>query len=218
VAIYKSKRDSINQTMAGAQKKRTNLGGKTGKDAGKRSREDDLSAAGESTTSSKIESLLQPTRTSGQDRVPSTTSKVPFSIRSGKPDGNSVPAMVAVVPEREQQSITGSETPSAEWYDQIRKKSLRSKDSMFTMDLIAYVRTDLFPKLKFIMDQRQMVFSYDKKTICQQIMADMGVKECLKSGWWECYKNKILKTLNSKRADVTSAIKRRFVSKCNTGR
>jgi hypothetical protein len=31
--------------------------------------------------------------------------------------------------------------------------------------------------------------------------------------WWETYKLLILKTLNSKRADVTAAIKRTFLSK-----
>jgi hypothetical protein len=33
--------------------------------------------------------------------------------------------------------------------------------------------------------------------------------------WWELYKNKIVQTLNSKRADVTSSIKRVFMRKCN---
>jgi hypothetical protein len=31
--------------------------------------------------------------------------------------------------------------------------------------------------------------------------------------WWELYKNKIVQTLNSKRADVTSCIKRVFMRK-----
>jgi hypothetical protein len=195
-------------------RKRNAGGGKQGQVPAKKTREEEVSEAVASTVSVGRELVLRTTQDSnGPEQAASAASKVPFSIRSGKPDGNHVPATVAVLPQPEQQSTTGSETQSSDWYDQIRRKGLTSKDSMLAMDLINYVRADLFPKLKFFMDKKQLDYSEDKRTICQQIIADMGVKEGPAASWWECYKNKIYKTLNSKRADVTQAIKRQFLSK-----
>lgn len=191
--------------------------GKAGGDAlgreEKRPREESVSVPEGSVASSQRHGVLQTTHDNGIDRSVGGSNKVQFSWKSGRPIGDGVPNVVAVLPQREQPSTTGSETQSSEWYESIRLKGLRSKDSMQALDLVAYVRQDLFPKLKFIMDERQLLYTDDKKTICQKIMDDMGVIETRRQSWWELYKNTILRRLNSKRADVTSAIKRRFVSK-----
>jgi hypothetical protein len=44
----------------------------------------------------------------------------------------------------------------------------------------------------------------------------MGLTDGRAAAWWELYKNKLVANLNSKRADVTSAIKRTFMSKLRT--
>ena len=56
-------------------------------------------------------------------------------------------------------------------------------------------------------------FLESKDTICYQICRDIKVKESRAASWWEIYKNKIIQTLNNKRADVTAAMKRTFMSK-----
>jgi hypothetical protein len=45
----------------------------------------------------------------------------------------------------------------------------------------------------------------------------MELKEIYSAAWWELYKNKIVQILNNKRADVTSAMKRIFMSKYGSG-
>ena len=90
-------------------------------------------------------------------------------------------------------------------------------ETMLTCDLVAYVRNNLFPKLKFFMDPRQLMFSTDTNSICFRICQDMRLKDNRAAAWWELYKNKIVQTLNSKRADVTAAIKRCFMSKIKDG-
>jgi hypothetical protein len=57
------------------------------------------------------------------------------------------------------------------------------------------------------------MFSTMEQSICYQICSDMGLTGNNAAAWWELYKNKIVQTLNSKRADVTAAIKRIFMSK-----
>ena len=101
----------------------------------------------------------------------------------------------------------------ADWFETCRKKNRLGNDSMHDVDLITYVRNELFPKLKFVMDARQLMFSSSNNTICYQICRDMKVKEIRSVAWWELYKNKIVQTLNNKRADVTAAMKRVFMSK-----
>jgi hypothetical protein len=67
--------------------------------------------------------------------------------------------------------------------------------------------------LKFFMDSRQLTYSTAEDTICYKICTDLGLSEMRAASWWEANKLQIAKTLNSKRADVTSAIKRVFMSK-----
>ena len=140
------------------------------------------------------------------------TPPVSFSMQSGAVASRSVrsvPDVVAVTPSDQRSAGTSD----ADWYDQCRKKGLRGSDAMLECDLVVYVRAELFPKLKFIMDPRQLVYSTAKTSICLQICKDMGLKDSRAAQWWELYKNKINSTLNQKRADVTSAIRRTFLSK-----
>lgn len=109
---------------------------------------------------------------------------------------------------------TGSLTNScADWYETLRIKGRMGDETMLEIDLVSYVRGELFPKLKFIMDPRQLTFNTNTNSICYQICHDMGLKKHRYAKWWELYKIKIVQILNCKRADVTAAIKRIFMSK-----
>ena len=68
---------------------------------------------------------------------------------------------------------------------------------MHDMDLLTYVRNELFQKLKFFMDARQLMFSSMKDTICYQICRDMKVKEIHLAAWWELYKHKIVNRVDN---------------------
>lgn len=82
-------------------------------------------------------------------------------------------------------------------------------------DLRQYVRYQLFSKLKFIMNEKQMNYSRDKGSFCMMICSALGFggDDDVAVGWWEEYKDKVLVALNNKRADVTAAMKRTFLSK-----
>ena len=143
-----------------------------------------------------------------------SASRVTFSLLSGRAqltNEASVPGEVEV--QKDNSSLETSSNSCGEWYETIRQHSKIGGEAILASDLIAYVRNDLFPKLKFFMDNRQLMFSNESNTICYQICKDMGLREEKKAQWWEMYKTKIVQTLNSKRADVTSAIKKLFMSK-----
>jgi hypothetical protein len=95
----------------------------------------------------------------------------------------------------------------------LRRKGRGGGENSDISDLKTYVRTDLFRKLKFVMSDRQLVFSTATNSICYQICRDMGIREERSALWWEMYKTKMLSILNGKRADVTATVKRTFISK-----
>jgi hypothetical protein len=139
-----------------------------------------------------------------------------FSVRTGKVATPEVPPEVVLRPV-ESRSIGSNETNNCgELYEELRRKGRMGSESMLACDLVSYVRNDLFTKLKFIMDPRQLMYSTSKNSICYQICNDMGLTDGRAAAWWELYKNKLVANLNSKRADVTSAIKRTFMSKLRT--
>jgi hypothetical protein len=139
----------------------------------------------------------------------------PFSTKTGLSVSRSMdgPLQMLVVTNEPTPSVGTSDVTSAELYELLRKKGRMGDDIMLHKDLVLYVRNDLFPKLKFIMDTRQLMFTTAVNSICYQICSELGFEGIKAAEWWEKYKNKVAKTLNSKRADVTSAIKRVFISK-----
>jgi hypothetical protein len=158
-----------------------------------------------------VASSTQPPVSSGLSETPRV-----FSTRTGG-TLTEPPIPHVLVPHNTTPSVTTSEYTSAELYEVLRKKGRMGSESMLASDLVSFVRIDLFPKLKFFMDSRQLMFSTAKDSICYQICTDLGLTAMRAAAWWELYKNKIVKTLNSKRADATSAIKRVFMSKFYCG-
>jgi hypothetical protein len=137
-----------------------------------------------------------------------------FSMRTGVPvAAAATPLQMVVVTGARTPSVSNSDYTTAELYEVLRQKGRMGDDDMLHQDLVMYVRNDLFPKLKFFMHKSQLLYSAVDDTICYQICADLGLSETRACSWWEKNKQKIAKTLNSKRADVTSAIKRVFMSK-----
>jgi hypothetical protein len=85
---------------------------------------------------------------------------------------------------------------------------------MLEKDISRYVRTELFPKLKFVMHKTWLVFSTDPVTLCALICKDFGmVKPTTAAAWCERYKGMMADVLNAKQADVTGALKKAFLCK-----
>jgi hypothetical protein len=137
-----------------------------------------------------------------------------FSTLTGLPTHQAPESVVTdVTMTAEGASMHGTTNTPGDWFEVIRQKGRMGSESMLNVDLVAYVRNELFPKLKFFMDPRQLMFSTATNSICYQICNDMGLKKERSASWWELYKHKIVQTLNCKRADVTASIKRSFMSK-----
>jgi hypothetical protein len=73
---------------------------------------------------------------------------------------------------------------------------------------------NLFPKSKFIMNNKQLNYSSEKDSICFKICRSMGLVEDMADvSWWERYKDMIADVLNPKRADVSGGLKHAFICK-----
>jgi hypothetical protein len=111
------------------------------------------------------------------------------------------------------------ENASQKWIAACQRSGRMGSSEMLSKDLTQYVRYELFAKLKFIMSNKQMNYSKTEGSFCFMICSAMGLvgNDDIAVSWWEEYKDTILVILNNKRADVTAAIKRAFLSKfyCN---
>ena len=88
------------------------------------------------------------------------------------------------------------------------------REELLVKDITGYVRKDLFPKLKFIMNDRLLVYSMNPNSICSIICQEMGLKDPnTQLAYWERFKGMIGNVLNMKCNDVTGSIKRAFMSK-----
>jgi hypothetical protein len=175
-----------------------------------------VGGAGDVHRNNPVDATAMPTPTR-LGKVAASTTTTTFSLRTGaQPRGTSIPGVVEVGKENSS-TCTSNATPSRDWFEACRKSGRMGCDSMLSSDLVAYVRNDLFPKLKFIMDAKQLNFSTEMSSICYRICTEMGLVEPWASQWWEQYKKKILETLNNKRADVTATVKRAFLSKWHAG-
>jgi hypothetical protein len=163
--------------------------------------------------------------TKEQDTTTTTTvADMPtiFNVKTGMPVSGassarvSVPAIVNVGETGSAASglVPGSQQyGTREWYQLLQEKSSLGGVEQITIQLVTYVRNELFPKLKFFMNAKQLSFSAEKDSLCYHICQGMNVNKDYAMDWWDEFKNKILATLNSKRADVTSCIKKAFMSK-----
>jgi hypothetical protein len=75
------------------------------------------------------------------------------------------------------------------------------------------VRNNLFPRWKFFTDRRQVVFNDKEGGIVLKICNDLNVSVKGRSTWWELNKDTIVRTLNKKRGDVTSLLRKKFQGK-----
>ena len=170
-------------------------------------------------TSPNVDSTSRAASNAGSGvKTKSLPSKSVFAIQSGIPLSSSQGRSQGIPSEVDVQDVESRETGSLKvssksWYELCRANGRQGSAEMMTTEVVTYVRNDLFPKLKFFMHKKHMVFSNDPKSLCFQICNGMGVPESHACAWWEEYKMKVLETLNSKRADVTACIKRAFMSK-----
>lgn len=156
---------------------------------------------------------------------PSANASVPsqmqrFNIQTGVPSysvstnpASALPSVVTV----QQPPGDAKKNPvheSKTWFEACQRNGRMDNEAMLAKDISAYVRYELFPKLKFIMNSKQLNYSSETTSICGLICTAMGlVEEKAAVSWWERYKDMIADVLNAKRADVTGALKRAFLRK-----
>ena len=124
------------------------------------------------------------------------------------------PPSVVAVNRAPAQTEVNLDHESKTWFEACQRNGRMDNEEMLTKDIGSYVRYELFPKLKFIMNSKQLNYSSDKSSICGLICHAMGlVDEKASVSWWERYKDMIADVLNAKRADATGALKRVFLRK-----
>jgi hypothetical protein len=140
-----------------------------------------------------------------------------FQLQTGRPlmsAASNPPSVVAVVPVAPVNNEVINDHESKTWFEACQRNGRMDNQEMLTKDISAYVRYELFPKLKFIMNSKQLSYSAERTSICGLICCAMGLlEEKAAVSWWERYKDMIADVLNAKRADVTGALKRAFLSK-----
>jgi hypothetical protein len=145
--------------------------------------------------------------------VPTTTSNATMVInpRTMKTITTNIPTRGGPVPdERDMGDCT------QRWLVASQKSGRCANTEVLARDVANYVRYELFPKLKFITGEKQMMYSKDVNSFCAVISASFGlhnVDEEVAVRWWENHKKQIQSILNQKRADVTAGIKGAFWSK-----
>jgi hypothetical protein len=139
-----------------------------------------------------------------------------FSVTTGRPITATLAATVEpvadTVPAPVPEVVVGHQ--SKRWFEACQRNGRMDNEAMLAKDISAYVRYELFPKLKFIMSKKQLYYTAERPSICGLICDDMGLMDQTTAvAWWERYKDMIADVLNAKRADVTGAVKRAFLRK-----
>lgn len=80
--------------------------------------------------------------------------------------------------------------------------------------LTEYVRHELFPYWKFFSSKQQLVFNPHPQSIVTKICSQLHVREEFRAAWWDENRDTVSKILSKRRSEVTSALKKSFISKC----
>jgi hypothetical protein len=152
-----------------------------------------------------------PAETGSADNRTTGTKPTYFSMATGMVQKTGVPGMVEMVPVLA--SVANSGCTPAEMFNHYGYLGRNGSGMMSPGDLTTYVRNTLFPKVKFLMDPKQLMFTNETDTICYHIWNELGINKDCAQLWWENNKNKISGTINAKRADISASIKEKFMSK-----
>jgi hypothetical protein len=106
-------------------------------------------------------------------------------------------------------TVTVSTKPSETWFESTRPGT--DPDEARRIQLIDFVRRDLFPGWKFFTDPRQLVFDASETSLVRHICLGMHLKRDYWADWWELNKTELVTTLNRKRTDVTAMVKKIFI-------
>jgi hypothetical protein len=156
-----------------------------------------------------------PPSNSGQAAVPARQ----FSLSTGKELARTAqtaapPSVIEVGLVNGSVSDATGEHQSKTWFEACQRRGRMDNEDIMMKDISTYVRYELFPKLKFVMNNKQLSYSLESTSLCNRICMDMGmVDPKMAMLWWERYKDLVADVLNAKRADVTGALKRSFLSK-----
>ena len=95
---------------------------------------------------------------------------------------------------------------------------IKQQESMHLMqqqdkEFERFVKSGLFPNLKMITSDKQLMYDVRPQSLCQWVLAKMNVKPEHKLSFWDNCKDKINKGLKHRRNDINTNMKCRFMSK-----
>ncbi len=77
------------------------------------------------------------------------------------------------------------------------------------------VSAEIFPKVKFVDRDSQLLYNTEKRSICQFVIAKCNLQEAvIKEMWWRSAQKYVGKTINRLRNDRNTAMKKAFLGEC----
>ena len=148
---------------------------------------------------------------------PPATHETIFSLRTGTVI-QAPPGAGYITPTMPAPEVVGSHLVEKHectvFFEDCQRNGRIDREELLVQDITGYVRKDLFPKLKFVMNDRLLVYSTNPNSICSLVCQEMGLKDPnTQIAYWERFKGMIGNVLNLKRNDVTGSIKRAFMGK-----
>jgi hypothetical protein len=157
----------------------------------------------------------QGTKTTGFVPTHAGTASIPGSKKgpgsqSRVAGSSEVPATIVGGRLSDGASIRSTLTNSQSALYNIKETDLAKEEKARRASLQEYVRHDLFPKWKFFTSKKQIIYSKKKGGIVLKICNDLSVRKKHRQMWWDKNSKVITESLNRKRNDVTTYIKKMF--------
>jgi hypothetical protein len=102
-----------------------------------------------------------------------------------------------------------SMTPAQRWNSNVQDPSHDKKRTQRELEI--FVKTVLFKKLKFITSREDLSFSLKEDSLCHHICRSLNITATYRYIFWKDNKSKVSDTLNKKRTDVNSAMKKEYI-------
>ena len=101
-------------------------------------------------------------------------------------------------------------TPADLWVHNLEAKQRMQQDHK---EFERFVKNRLFPKLKMITSDAQLVHDNRPNSACQWVIEQMHVGEKHKIAFWDLCKGKINAGLKARRNDINTNMKKKFMGK-----
>ena len=143
-----------------------------------------------------------------------TSNHMHFSTTGGSRSNKAFPNRVVSVAMTDPSAVVSCSVmgmvPDEAWF--FSKNENEAKLSQ-AHELSKFAKERLFPRWKFFTNRSQLMWTQTPNSICHYVCTSMNVRPEYRERWWHHHQENVMKELNRKRSDVSSAMKKVFLSK-----